>query len=600
MALAGILGDEDAVRAMRRLAAMAAPWQQPGVEPLLCKGVVVALASQAGVCASTCGRFTLVRDGEIHNEDELRAEVARAGAPPQDDIVLAALLALGERALPLLNGAWALALLDRAAGSLLLARDHLGIRPLYVHARGGVLFFASEIKAILAGSEAAFAVAAVPAARFLEQALLDAQRSTFFAGIEALPAGHSARILLDGAPRLAAPTPYWRLPERDDFAGTDAERVAAVHDLLVDSVQRRLRGQPAPGALVSGGVDSSAVAAIAVAACPATTLIAGVSRDERQRDPLLDAMCAHLRRSAQRIPLGIDAQAALPELAAVIQRNDEPVRSFVTVTEHRLKQAARGLGLEAVVSGLGADEVFAGNLVHMVLWVQSLLRSGRWLRALRAISGIAWHGTIRPRWRRRVQKRYFRCLDGERQSVRGPALAAVEWRCDLGLGPRTAHARLLADLTQLALPALLHGDDRSSRAFGLQTRLPYLDYRLVRLVAPMAPELKLRQGFTKWLLRRAMAERLPAAVAWRKVKQGGPDAYGEWLKKDLHGPIVALLGGELASAALGLVDADAVRARYRAYCAQRPDAGLISAQDVFNPLAIELWARGHGSRLRRP
>src|SRR5262249_37520741 len=151
--------------------------------------------------------------------DELRAvlpaaEAAAAATPPQ--LVLRRLIAAGERALAALDGAWALAFVDGVAGTLLLARDHFGQRPLYLHAAAGTLFVASEIPAILRGSGARFTAAPVPVARFLEQSLLDAQPATFFAGIDAVAAGHSQCVELQAVPRPRASAPYWRLPERPD------------------------------------------------------------------------------------------------------------------------------------------------------------------------------------------------------------------------------------------------------------------------------------------------------------------------------------------------------------------------------------------------
>ena len=610
--LAGVFGSLDEPDCTRRCAAMASSQQAPGRGELATwqrrvANNIVALALGAhgpraspAICTSASGRYALAFAGEIHNAADLAVELRLAPGAP-NDVVLAALIADAERALPLLNGAWTLAFADTKANKILLARDHLGIAPLYVHVGDRGLFFASEIKAILAGTEARFGAEPIAVARFLDQTLLDAQPVTFFAGIEAFPPASFAWLDLAHAPRAPAPVVFWQVPDRDACTGSDADRISAVRSLVHDSVRRRLADGSRTAVLLSGGVDSSSIAAAAVAAAgDRVQLLSGVSTDPRARDTLLDAMCAHLGRSTHAVALTVDAATALPALAEVIARNDEPVRSFITVTEHRLKQAARELGFDVVVSGLGADEVFAGNLVHMVFYVQALLRSGRWLRAAHMVAAAAVRRTIRPRWRTRVQKRYFPALARDRHLVLGPALDGVDFRCDVGLGKRSAHARLLAELAQLALPALLHFDHRTSSAFGVATRLPYLDHRLVSLVAPMAPEHKLRGGYTKWLLRRAMAADLPAHVVWRKVKQGRTDAYGEWLKRDMRAPITALLAGELASASLGLVDADALRARYAAFCAQRPDAGMISAQDVFNPIALELWARAFAGSLRAP
>ena len=226
------------------------------------------------------------------------------------------------------------------------------------------------------------------------------------------------------------------------------------------------------------------------------------------------------------------------------------------------------------------------------------MREGRWLAAARAAAEIARHRTIRPRFRIAFQKRYFPALDRTRIDVAGRALASRPPRVELGLGRAGAHARLLAEITRLSLPAVLHYDDRTSSAFGLESRHARLDAPLVELVAPMAPGEKLRGGYPKWLLRKAVEPLLPREVAWQKVRQsGGRDEYGDWLKRDLRPYIEKLIAGGLASAELGLLDRGAVRRHYAAYCAQPSGVGAISPHDVFAWLAIETWARRFESHL---
>jgi len=598
--IAGVVGDlapadgERAVRAMLTLTGthgeLVRTWQ------LGAHGRTIVLGQAARHAAfALAGPSVLVLDGEVH--DLAALEPRHDGSTPAAAVLLAALQREGPKVLARCNGEWSIAWLDGAAGTLLLARDHLGARSLYLHADARALWFGSEPRAILAGTGAPVAVDAVAAARYLEQTLLDVDERTMFAGIRRLPAHHVLALDVARPTALPAPVAYWRMPAVDPSPVDVRERVHAIGALLEDSVRRRCGGPLRACVLLSGGVDSSTVAALATKVLPDIGLVSGVSRDARYYDPLLDSVCVHLDRTAQRVALGFDAGTALSALGEAIARDGEPVRSFITLTEYRLKQGARDFGFDAVLSGLGADEVFAGNLVHLVFFVQDLLAKGRWLAAARTVLAALLRRTLRLHFRRRVQKRYFPKLAGRRASVAGPLLRD-HVRVEVALGSRSADDRLRADVTELSLPWLLHLDQRGSSANGLSTRLPYLDHRLVELVAPLAAAAKLRGGTTKWLLRSAAANVLPREVVWRKIKQGRTDAYGEWLKRDMLAPIAQLLRGELASADLGLLDAGAVRAQYEAFCAQPPDRGLVSAQDVFAPIALELWTRALGGQLR--
>src|ERR1700730_16641473 len=166
------------------------------------------------------GSQGLIFNGEIYNYKELRSELESLGvafrSQSDTEVVLWALSTWGEEAFKKFNGMWAIAWIDLHKRTLLLSRDRFGVKPLYLCRCDGTLFFASEIKGILAGSAKRFAVNAQVVGRFLQQSLLDAQPETFFSGIEALPAGHNLKLRLDGATRPEAVLEsYWTLASDD-------------------------------------------------------------------------------------------------------------------------------------------------------------------------------------------------------------------------------------------------------------------------------------------------------------------------------------------------------------------------------------------------
>jgi len=136
-----------------------------------------------------------------------------------------------------------------------------------------------------------------------------------------------------------------------------------------------------------------------------------------------------------------------------------------------------------------------------------------------------------------------------------------------------------------------------SMANSREVRLPFLDYRLVELLLPAPAELKLNAGWTKWMFRLAISDMLPPEIVWRRDKQHFVTPQAEWLKRDLRDVINRFLSEELLSATSGLVNAKAVRERYRAYCAQPPDRGNISVRDIFSPIALEIWMRRFSAHL---
>src|SRR6202049_1964748 len=205
------------------------------------------------------GSQGLIFNGEVYNYKELRRELEGLGVTfrtqSDTEVVLWALAIWGEEAFKKFNGMWAIAWIDLNNGKMLLSRDRFGIKPLYLYRRGGTLFFASEIKGILAGSGRRFGVNAQAVGRFLRQSVLDAQPETFFSEIETLPAGHHLRLTLSGVGHLEAElVRYWSFGHVNGFVNAE-ERIEAVRETFLDSVRLRLRSDVPVGILLSGGVD---------------------------------------------------------------------------------------------------------------------------------------------------------------------------------------------------------------------------------------------------------------------------------------------------------------------------------------------------------
>jgi asparagine synthase (glutamine-hydrolysing) len=556
--------------------------------------------------ASPSGRQVLIYNGEVYNYLELRRELQACGIEFRSrcdtEVVLYALKVWGERAFERFNGMWGLAWLDQDAGQLLLSRDRLGIKPLYWHRSHGRLFFASEIKSILVASNRRFSVNEVAVARYLLQSQLDAQEQTFFRGIEALPPGTCARFDLRSAASLSPSLHrYWN-PPSERLNGTPPS-VDTVRETFLDSVRLRLRSDVPVGVLLSGGLDSSSIAAatqLATGRSADLHLLSIVSDDPRYNEgPFIDRMAAHLGKAAHTSRVRITPQETFGLLDHVTWHNDEPLISLSNVAHYLLMQQAKELGATVILSGQGADELLCGYLKYWGFYLQSLCRDRRWLTALRVLGQLSRRGTALPQFRVDEAKRYLpRLLRPAAIDVRGPRLNRVDSLLDIGLGPAGVVERQVADLCRFSVPALLHWEDRMSMAAAREIRVPYLDYRLVETLLPLDPQWKLRDGWSKWVLRKAMEPHLPREITWRKDKQGFVIPQSEWFKTVLRQPVTALLEGDLLTAACGFVDRAALQRRYATYCRQPSDGGRISFNDVFNPIALEVWMRRFESYLK--
>jgi len=476
---------------------------------------------------SPAGRHVLTYNGEVYNYRELRSELEQDGVVfrgrSDTEVVLQALIRWGDAAPGRFNGMWALAWLDLDAGTLLLSRDPFGIKPLYYYEGPQGFYFGSEIKAILLGSGERFSVSPIAVMRYLQQSLLDAQEQTFFAKIQLFPPGHNMRIDLHAGKSLAPSLKrFWTFPSLDPSNGSASECIGSMREIFTDAVRLRLRSDVPVGVLLSGGLDSSSIATVMrslLGASDGLLLISGVSEDRRySEEPFIDRVSKYLGCETHKVRLR--PHQAFDLLDHVTWFNDEPILSLSSVAHYQLMERAREIGIKVILSGQGADELLCGYDKYVGFYLQSLVRDGAWSTALRVLTGFAGRGTILSRFQLSEAKRYLpRAICPKEIDILGPLLKGGRFLLEVGLGDGTLVDRQAADISQFSIPALVHYEDRMSMACSREIRLPFLDPRLVSAVLPLPPDLKLRHGWTKWVLRKALEGSLPPEIAWRKDKQ---------------------------------------------------------------------------------
>jgi asparagine synthase (glutamine-hydrolysing) len=546
------------------------------------------------------GRYILVYNGELYNYVEIRAELAASGVlfrtQGDTEVVLQALIVWGPAAFARFNGMWALVLVDRVSGEVMFSRDRFGIKPLYTYTDERGLYVSSEIKAILDATRKRFQVSLSAADAFLNQNLLCINRTTFFAGIEEFPAGNWAVVPVNEiGKRPLDPCRYWAISKTPANHSSECALIDAVRESFIDSVKLRLRSDVPVGVLLSGGTDSSAIAAVLHFLNPSRQdikLISAVAANGNDEQPFIDTVANYVKRPVEKVVLNYPASRALDLISEVSWFNDEPIYNFSIVAHYLLMQRARDLGIIVLLSGQGADEILCGYKKYLGFYLQELLVSGKWLTAAQVTRTFLEKGTVFPQITYREAKRYLpRWLYFPEIDIRGPALIdAGEW-IHVGLNGGGVIGRQIADLEQFSVPGIVHYEDRMSMAVGREIRLPFLDYRFVNLVVPLPVEYKLQAGWTKWIFRQAMEPLLPKEIAWRTDKQNFIVPQNDWFRSELRKDVLKLLEGEWLTEQLGLISRQKFRARYDAYLRQPANNGRLSFKDIFSPIALELWAR---------
>jgi asparagine synthase (glutamine-hydrolysing) len=544
---------------------------------------------------SADGRYVMIYNGEVYNYREIARELDAGELPQGSDgdsaVVLASLIKWGPSALQRFNGMWALALLDTMQQTLLISRDRFGKKPLHYFQDGESFYLASEVKAILAATGRRFAVNPRTAIPYLTRGVLDFSDETFFDGIRQFPAASYQLIRLGtGDAPGSRVERYWHHPyERGLTAEAGTVSPAAVRDLLVDSVRLRLRSDVPIGVLLSGGLDSSAIlgAVARLGSLDNVNVLSVVSTDPAvNEEPFIDLMAASVGVTPQKVDVSRAPGELLDRLAEATWFNDAPIPGMSSLAHMELMQLAAERGMKVLLTGQGSDEQLGGYNKFFYFYLFSLWKAGAFARAARTVAQFARHSNTLYEFRLSEAMRYI----GRRRLSEGTFINERLQTLDtLDLGFQGSYAkREWLDLTRTSVPQLLHGEDRMSMSRSIEMRVPFLDYRLVELLAQVHPSEKFAGGWTKSILRTAIRDLVPREIRYRRDKKGFTIPAEDWMRGELRDRVSAMFASDLRAAQLGFVDAPALRRLYERFAQGR---GFVNGRMFFRAYAFETFLR---------
>ena len=572
-------------------------WTAPGVALGHRRLSIIDLAGSPQPMASTDGRAMLAFNGEIYNFRELREELAATGARFHTDgdseVILAAWQRWGPACLPKLQGMFAFAIYDLADRTLFLARDRLGVKPLfYAPLSDGGLIFGSELKALTAHPLLRREIDPLAVEDYLAWGYVPDHRS-ILKGVRKLPAGHSLLLRHDGA--LPKPSRWWDVSFAARRQGSVADLEAELLHLMRHAVTSRMVSDVPLGAFLSGGVDSSSVVALMAEASgdPVKTCSIGFDVAALDETGYADEVARRFATDHRARRVSPDDFEAIDELAHIF---DEPFADASALPTWRVCQLARE-SVTVALSGDGADEAFAGYRRHVFQHGEDRLRTLLPAGLRRPVFGKL--GALYPKadWAPRPLRAKATLLalaaDSEEGYARALSVTAPELR-DTLYSPdflrlrgdyraeqplldlmRGAPARSGLDRAQYAdLKFWLPGDiltkvDRTSMAVGLEAREPLLDHRLIEFAASLPELMRVRGGQGKWLMKRTMRRYLPDPILYRP-KQGFVTPIAQWFRGPLAGAARAI-GESAALARTGWFDGGALTRIADAHIAGRCD-----------------------------
>ncbi len=563
------------------------------------------------------GAVVLVFNGEIYNFQELRTELEASGhrfrGHSDTEVLLNMYLAHGEEMLERLNGIFAFALWDKRKKSLFVARDALGVKPLYFAETSAGFAFASEIKALLC---------LVPEARELDIPSLHRYLNFLWCPGEGTPLC-GVRKLLPGEAMVVRDrkvTQRWTWYQLPIFRGvtgnlSEADALSGTVDGLRKAVHRQLVADVPVGAFLSGGLDSSALVAFAREEVPdircfTIESVGGQDAGETDDLPYARRVAKHLK-----VPLDvvqIDACQMADDLERMIVQLDEPLADPAPLNVLYISQLAREKGIKVLLSGAGGDDFFTGYRRHVAVnyeryweWLPQRVRSGLeqatsrldqrkslFRRLAKGFSGAGLAGDMRLTnyfvWAKASQllglyTPEFRARLGQ-ESVDKPML---DFLSPLNASTQPLDKMLALEQRFFLADHNLNYTDKMSMAVGVEVRVPFLDLDLAEHAAQIPLGLKQRGRVGKWVLKKAMESYLPHDVIYRP-KSGFGAPLRRWMRHDLR-PLLGDLLSEDSLKNRGLFEPAAVQ-----QLIAQNDSGQVDASYILlSLLSIEIWCRAY-------
>jgi asparagine synthase (glutamine-hydrolysing) len=506
---------------------------------------------------SPCGQYVIAYNGEIYNHLELRRQLAEEGRAvnwhghSDTETLIRCISAWGLKAtLSRLVGMFAFALWDKKSRLLSLARDRVGEKPLYWGWQKGALLFGSELKALKAHPDFEGEIDRNALSLFLRHNYVPSPHS-IYKGIYKLPPGHFLTVSAFESPNLAEPQPYWSVNEvvadgmREPFTGTDAGAKDILHQGLIASVKGQMLSDVPLGAFLSGGVDSSLVAALmqSQSSSPVRTFAIGFGDARYNEAQHASAVAKHL--GTNHTELYVTAEDALNVIPSLPDIYCEPFADSSQIPTFLVTKMAKQQ-VTVALSGDGGDELFGGYTPY-----QFAPRYWRYLQkvpqALRSMSGNALSGLPLPDKYLKLagvmdaenREMFYRKVMSHWLNPDAIVLGGHEYPTALNDSFRWPEVDsyehwMMAMEAQMYMPEdILVKVDRAAMANSLETRVPLLDHRVMELAWRLPLHMKIRGGQGKWILRQVLYDYVPKELIERP-KKGFSVPMADWLRGPLR------------------------------------------------------------------
>ena len=481
--------------------------------------------------------YHIIFNGEIYNYIEIRKDLISKGfsfsTKSDTEVLLKSYMHWGVKCFSKFNGMWACLILDKVKNKLIISRDRFGIKPLYYHRSNDGYYFASEIKQFFeAGILKDINENVIK--DFLEKNIIDSDNQTFFSKIFHFPKSCFAEIdIVETESTKFITHKYWNLEKNESFSKLSYEAAKIkFYDLFKQSVKLRFRSDVKIGSCLSGGLDSSSIVSVAATIYKNKINSFTSKFDIPKYDETL-YVNEIVKKFTNVIPkfCQLNEKTFLNQFEKVLHHQDEPFGSMSILAQWEVMKLANKNNVKVLLDGQGGDELLAGYRKFYFFYLKELLMNFKFIEFFREVFNL-------------LNNKDFNFFDtnqiyrylGLNKNSNFYSKVGEKLKSNSKIGVFSANSldeRAKLDIEYYSYPPLLRFEDRNSMAFSIETRVPFMDFKVVEFLYSIPSSYKIRNGFTKYILRDALDKILPEKIQKRKSKLGFSTPQDKWMQSEL-------------------------------------------------------------------
>ena len=479
-------------------------------------------------------KYHIVFNGEIYNYLEIKKELLKLGhrfiTSSDTEVLLYAYIEWGKDCLSMLNGMWSFCILDLKKNILFCSRDRFGIKPFYYYKNKNGIVICSEIKQFFVNKFLNKVLNKNLVRDFLELGLTDHTDETFFKEINILPPAHYLEIPLNNYNNVNQQK-YWDLDINNGYNNSLDDNIEIFKELFFNSIELRYRSDVEVGACLSGGLDSSSIVSVSASLNKSIRTFTQTNQSEKYSEYRYVEDLLNNYPMVKNQAVQLNEKFENDDLDKVIYAQDEPITSFGVLAQWKVMELAKNHNVSVLLDGQGADEVLGGYRKYSFFLIKELINNRQIINGIKELFYLAVNREFNF-FNINGIKRYLN-RSNVNKILNEDLINNYPISQNKMVSSKTLKEKSKQDINHFSYPVLLRYEDRNSMAFSIESRVPFLDYRLIEFLYSIPTNHIINNGTTKYILRESLKNILPKNIYNRKSKLGYSTPETIWLKSNM-------------------------------------------------------------------